>query len=88
MSFSLVDTSVWIDHLRRPEETLLELLKDRRVLTHSAVIGELACGQIPKRDLFLTDLSLLPQVKEATSEEVLHLIDTHKLYGKGLGWAG
>lgn len=82
----VIDTSVWIRHLRTPQPTLIELLKTRQVLIHSAVIGELACGNIPDRQQFLQDIASLPAVQEANSAECLHLIDQRKLFGTGLGW--
>jgi predicted nucleic acid-binding protein len=82
----LVDTSVWIDHLRSPSEQLIGLLKQRRALVHSAVVGELACGYLLNRNEFLSSLSRLPAAKEASPDDVLELIEKRKLYGKGLGW--
>jgi predicted nucleic acid-binding protein len=82
----VIDTSVWIEHLRKGEEQLAPLLRERRALTHSAVIGELACGLLPKRSQFLADLQLLPRAQEAATDEVLHLIEERRLFGKGLGW--
>jgi predicted nucleic acid-binding protein len=82
----LVDTSVWIGHLRLSNNELIDLLQERRVLIHSAVVGELACGHISKREQFLNDLFLLPKAIEASPLEVIKFINDHKLYGKGLGW--
>jgi hypothetical protein len=42
----LVDTSVWIDHLRADNALLAGLLNSGRVLTHPFVIGELALGHM------------------------------------------
>ncbi len=50
------------------------------------VIGELACGNLSSRGELLSLLSELPLVTSATNEEVMHLIERHKLSGKGLGW--
>ncbi len=82
----LVDTSVWIDHLRKAEEELQSLLNDGLVLSHPFVIGELACGNLKSRDEILALLVALPKAKLASHEEVLHLVSERKLYGKGLGW--
>ena len=38
----LVDTSVWVDHLRSPEPEVVEQLNANNVLVHPFVIGELA----------------------------------------------
>ena len=82
----LVDTSVWIDHLDTTNLRLAGLLRDNAVLMHSAVIGELACGNLPNRRHFLEDISLLPRVREASFEEVLQAMDFLKLHGLGIGW--
>lgn len=82
----LVDTSVWVDHLRRGNRTLRELLEQGQVLCHPLVIGELACGNLGNRAGILVLLRTLPQARTAEDDEVFHLIDTHRLYGRGLGW--
>ncbi len=82
----LVDTVVWIRHLRQENQELISLLNQERVLTHSSVIGELACGHIPGRKRFIEELFLLPKATEAEPDEVLGLIERKFLFGKGLGW--
>jgi predicted nucleic acid-binding protein len=82
----LVDTSVWVDHLRKGEEELRNLLNDGLVLTHPFVIGELACGNLKNRDEVLALLAALPKAEVASNEEVLHLVEERKLHGRGLGW--
>jgi len=82
----LVDTSVWVDHLRRGNPTLKELLSTEQVVCHSLVPGELACGNLRHRATVLTLLRALPQAPTAEDDEVLHLLDTRQLYGRGLGW--
>ena len=42
----LVDTSVWIEHLRSANAILRELLGDGEVLGHPFVLGELALGNL------------------------------------------
>jgi len=82
----LVDTSVWVDHLRRDEPLLRDLLDAGQVVTHQFIIGELACGNLRKREEILQLLKELPTLKVADHEEVLHLVQTRSLHGKGLGW--
>lgn len=82
----LVDTSVWIDHLRKADAALIELLRENQVLIHSAVIGELACGSLRNRKQFIDNLLILPRATEASFEETLRLIESRRLSGKGLGW--
>jgi predicted nucleic acid-binding protein len=82
----LVDTSVWIDHLRKDNDRLRDLLLDEQVFAHPFVIGELACGNLRNREEILGLLAALPQAEPAQHEEVLRLLDAKGLGGKGLGW--
>jgi predicted nucleic acid-binding protein len=82
----LVDTSIWIDHLRRGNPALRELLEDEQVACHAFVLGELACGNLHERATVLTLLRALPQAPVAEDDEVLHLLEARKLRGRGLGW--
>lgn len=80
----LVDTSVWIDHLRRPEVKLQELLQNDEVVTHPLVRLELALGSIANRERILSDLSLLPEAPVAETEELFTLLERRKLYSRGI----
>ena len=82
----LVDTSVWVDHLRVGSERLIALLNGSEVLGHPFVMGELALGNLRGRDIFLSALGALPQVVVASDDEVLHLIDRQTLLGRGIGY--
>lgn len=82
----LVDTSVWVDHLRNSNERLFRLLLDQQVLSHPMVIGELACGTLRNRTEILQLLDNLPKAVQATHAEVLHMIEERKLMGKGIGY--
>lgn len=83
----LVDTSVWIDHLRRGEPELEARLHQGRILVHVFVIGELACGNLRNRGEILRLLRDMPQAVRATDEEVLECIEVRKLMGRGIGYA-
>jgi predicted nucleic acid-binding protein len=83
---TLVDTSVWIDHLRRHNKTLSKLLHAGMVLTHPFVIGELALCNLRQREVVLTALSDLPRASVATEPEVLHFVDQYALFGRGVGY--
>ena len=83
---TLIDTSVWIEHLRAGSPGLARLLERGLVLAHPSVIGELACGNLKNRARVLADLAALPRAVEATHEEALRLIEDRKLWGAGLGW--
>jgi len=82
----LVDTSVWIDHLRRGNAKLAERLERAEVTCHPFIIGELACGRLRDRDTILRLLEALPQVPLAEHDEVLGFVDAHRLMGAGIGW--
>ena len=82
----LVDTSVWVEHLRSASAILTELLGDREVLVHRFVIGELALGNLRQRDAFLGELRDLPQAIVAEDEEVFRLIDREALFRRGIGY--
>lgn len=81
----LVDTSIWTDHFRKSRTALVGLLETGIVCTHPFVIGELACGNLPRRKTTLRDLHNLPAVRPARDIEVLELIETRKLWGRGIG---
>jgi predicted nucleic acid-binding protein len=82
----LVDTSVWVDHLRANDRALAALLQTGAVLAHPFVIGELALGRLRERAIVLNALSDLPHASVATDMEVLHLVDRHTLFGRGIGY--
>jgi len=82
----LVDTSVWIDHLRNAEPALVRLLEGGRVLAHPFVTGELALGSLRQRDVILGALQDLPQAVAARDDEVLRFIDQNALFGLGIGY--
>jgi predicted nucleic acid-binding protein len=82
----LVDTSVWIDHLRAGDATLIEFLNRCRVLIHPYVIGELALGSLRQREVILAALQNLPSVTVASEDEVMRFIAQQKLFGMGIGY--
>ena len=82
----LVDTSVWIDHLRRGNSALAARLQNGEVEIHPFVVGELACGNLRRRDEILALLRSLPEVTRGEHDEVLSLVESKRLAGRGLGW--
>jgi predicted nucleic acid-binding protein len=82
----LADTSVWIEHFRRREPTLADLLSKGIVLMHPFVSGELACGNLRDRAAIMSNLHALPPARLAANAEVLRLIEDRRLWGRGLGW--
>jgi hypothetical protein len=82
----LVDTSVWVAHLRYGNVGLETLLNEGEVVSHPFVIGELACGNLKNRSEILYLLKTLPMAVQAEHEEVMEFVETHSLMGKGLGY--
>ena len=82
----LADTSVWIHHFRESNPDLMTLLVAGQVATHTFVIGELACGNLPQRTSTLHDLDCLPKADVCLDKEVLEFLEKHQLPGNGIGY--
>lgn len=82
----LADSSVWVDHWRRGNHELAALLDADRIVVHPMVIGELALGALRERAETLEDLRELRGGVLAEDEEVMALIERHRLWGRGIGW--
>ena len=81
----LVDTSVWVDHLRRGNDLLAARLRAGEVWTHPFVIGELACGTLERRREILGLLAALPHAPLLDHQEVLDFVESRQLMAQGLG---
>jgi predicted nucleic acid-binding protein len=82
----LVDTSIWIEHLRSASAILTKLLVDGEVLGHPFVLGELALGNLRQGDEIMLVLRRLPQAISASHQEVLQFVDREALFGRGIGY--
>jgi predicted nucleic acid-binding protein len=82
----IVDSSLWIDHLRASSETLSALIERKEVLVHPFVIGEIALGVIRSRTTVLDALRKLPGVPVARHIDVMQLIEQYRLFGRGIGY--
>ena len=82
----LVDTSIWVAHLRQGNTQLETLLNEGTVVCHPFIIGELACGAMKNRVQILSLLQSLPMAETAEHSEVLQFIEHNRLAGKGLGY--
>ncbi len=82
----LVDTSVWVHHLRRGDAALAARLEASEVIVHPFVVGELACGSLRPRSDVVRLLNELPAATTATHDEVMHFITSHRLSGRGIGY--
>lgn len=81
----LVDTSVWVDHFRRHNDALADLLELDLVMVHPMALGELACGTPPAQAQTLADLEKLQQTQQASLREVMAFIERERLFGLGCG---
>jgi predicted nucleic acid-binding protein len=82
----LLDTSVWVDHLRRGDSLVVRVLESGQAGAHAFVIGELACGSLKSRAQVIVLLQALPQLAMAADDEVLGFIESHALMGRGIGY--
>ena len=82
----LIDTSVWIDHLRAADPVLNDVLQAGLVCSHPFVIGELALGSLKDRAQVLFHLSRFPLLPVARDTDVLSMIETHQLFSRGMGY--
>jgi predicted nucleic acid-binding protein len=82
----LVDTSVWVEHLRAGNGRLEELLEGGQVLAHPFVVGEIALGNLKQRALVLKSLREIPRASVASDDEVFDLIERRRLHGLGIGY--
>jgi len=82
----LLDTSVWVDHLRRGDATVVRVLESGQAAVHAFVIGEVACGNLKSRVRVIELLQALPRLAMAIDDEVLYFIERHELMGRGIGY--
>lgn len=82
----LVDTAVWIEHLRSGDDRLRALLFDEQVLCRPYIVGELACGRLENRGEILSMLMALPEAQLLEHGEVLSFVEARRLHGRGIGW--
>ncbi len=80
----LVDTSVWIDHLHSTDTRLAGLLADDEIGCHPHVVEELALGSIANRGQVIDLLTNLMEFPVLTHDELMHLVESRKLWGRGL----
>lgn len=82
----LVDTSVWVDHLREHDEQLATLLEAGRVCIHPFVLGEIALGSLRNRQTIIGNLKNLPLITTTTFEEALFFLEEFQLFSRGIGY--
>ena len=82
----VVDTSVWIDHFRRPIKTLASLIGDGGIALHPYVFGELALGGFPTEGVAHDEMMELARPPVASAAEALAFIAWAELSGTGVGY--
>ena len=82
----LIDTSVWIDHFRRENMRLVQLLEAKQVLCHHFIVGELASGHLRNRGEIIALLEKLPSASAATHQEAMAFLEARRLSGRGIGY--
>ena len=80
----LVDTNIWIDHLRKTEPVLVDLLERDQVCVHQSIITELALGNLKDRSVFLKAIERLMVLRNVDDQGVRHLVEERRLWGRGL----
>lgn len=85
----LADTSVWIEHLRSDTRSdkneMRERLNQGLIAIHPFIVAELALGSLNDRARTSALLDRLPQVRVAQIGEVRTMIETRRLYNRGIG---
>lgn len=82
----LVDTSIWVDHLRSGNHQLVQLLAQNQVCMHPMIIGELACGHLRNRVELLDLWRNLPTAVLCNHEEAMICLEANEIVGLGVGW--
>jgi predicted nucleic acid-binding protein len=82
----LVDTSIWVNHLRRHDGVLAASLEAGEVLCHPYVIGEIGLGVLKQRREVLALLAALPSALVVSHDEALTFVEQRRLAGLGIGW--
>jgi len=82
---TLVDSSIWMNHFRKPDAGLVALLDAGECCTHPFVIGEVACGNLRNRKEIIALLHALPCVRKADDDEILFFVERNSLHGRGVG---
>lgn len=82
----LLDTTIWVDHLRNSDPTVVSMLQAQAIVMHSAVLGEILLGNFRDRRAVFSALKEVPRIQGATDDDVIRLLDLHQLFGSGVGF--
>lgn len=82
----IVDTSIWVDHFRRPVKAIQELIAEGKIALHPYVYGELLLGGLPTKGVAATQLLKLARPPVASASEAAAFIEWADLSGTGIGY--
>jgi predicted nucleic acid-binding protein len=82
----IVDTSIWVDHFKRPDPQLRELIAGGDILLHPYVYGELLLGGLPTKSDVSRALLDLDRCPVASASEAAAFIEWTQLSGVGIGY--
>ena len=85
MKFVLIDSNVWVDHLRDPNPQVLALARDDRILGHPLICAELAVGSLKNREAALKRLDRMIMIRQVALPQVRILIENEELFSKRIG---
>ena len=82
----IIDTAIWIEHIRRPIPELGRLLIANEVVHHSMVTVELALGSVGPRLALLAFLCRLPEAIVVSDDTLIGFVEDAKAFGVGIGY--
>jgi predicted nucleic acid-binding protein len=82
----IVDTSVWVDHFRRPIKAMQELIAESSIALHPYIYGELLLGGLPGKGDVAKQLLKLQRSPVASASEAAAFIEWAELSGTGIGY--
>jgi predicted nucleic acid-binding protein len=82
----IIDTSVWVDHFRRPIKAMQELIAESDIALHPYVYGELLLGGLPTKGDTARQLLKLARSPVASASEAAAFIEWAELSGTGIGY--
>jgi len=81
----LIDSSIWIEHFKKQNELIPDLITRNLIVTHPLIIAEIALGTPKNKKIILEIMKELNQTEQATTEEVLEFIEKENIAGQGCG---
>ncbi len=82
----VVDSSVWMAHLRTAEPSMKALLQQRKLLMHPFAVGEIMVGSFRDRVSVRAFLANVEQAVVVPNDLVLQQLEFWSAYSRGVGW--